>query len=73
MTPEKLAEILAAHKLWLNDEKGGVRADLSGADLSKANLSGATLRGADPQRGRPQLCRPQLCRPQRGKRTSFCR
>ena len=43
MTPEKLAEILAAHKLWLNDEEGGVKADLSGADLSCANLSGADL------------------------------
>ena len=57
MTLEKLAEILAKHKLWLNDEKGGVRANLSytylsgadlrGADLSKADLSGADLRGAD--------------------------
>ena len=62
MTPEKLAEILAAHKLWLNDEEGGVKAnlrganlrganlswaDLSGADLSKADLSGANLRGAN--------------------------
>ena len=47
MTPEKLAEILAAHKLWLNDEEGGVKADLSGADLRWANLSGANLRGAD--------------------------
>ena len=52
MTPEKLAEILAAHKLWLNDEEGGVKADLSGADLREANLreanlSGANLSGAD--------------------------
>ena len=52
MTPEKLAEILAAHKLWLNDEEGGVKANLSWADLSEANLSwadlsGANLRGAD--------------------------
>ena len=57
MTPEKLAEILAEHKLWLNDEEGGVRAnlskanlsgaDLSWADLSKANLSWADLSGAD--------------------------
>jgi hypothetical protein len=43
MTPEKLAEILAAHKLWLNDEKGGVRANLSGANLSGADLSYANL------------------------------
>ena len=52
MTPEKLAEILAAHKLWLNNEEGGVKANLSGADLrkadlSEANLSGANLSGAD--------------------------
>ena len=47
MTPEKLAEILAEHKLWLNDEEGGVRADLSKANLSKANLSWANLSGAD--------------------------
>jgi hypothetical protein len=47
MTPEKLAEILAAHKLWLNDEEGGVKADLSGADLREADLSGADLREAD--------------------------
>ena len=47
MTPEKLAEILAAHKLWLNDEEGGVRADLSGANLSEADLSGANLSGAN--------------------------
>ena len=47
MTPEKLAEILAAHKLWLNDEEGGVKANLSGADLSGADLSWANLSGAD--------------------------
>ena len=47
MTPEKLAEILAAHKLWLNDEKGGVRATLSKADLRCADLSKADLRCAD--------------------------
>lgn len=39
MTPKKLAEILAAHKLWLNGEGGGVRADLSGANLSGAKLN----------------------------------
>lgn len=39
MTPEKLTEILAKHKLWLNNEKGGVRANLSKANLSKADLS----------------------------------
>ena len=47
MTPEKLAEILAAHKLWLNDEEGGVKANLREADLSWADLSGADLREAN--------------------------
>ena len=47
MTREKLNEILAAHKKWLNAELGGVRADLSGADLSGAGLRYANLRCAD--------------------------
>jgi hypothetical protein len=47
MTQEKLNEILAAHKKWLNAELGGVRADLSGADLSRASLRYANLRYAD--------------------------
>ncbi len=36
VTVEKLQEILAKHQLWLNNEDGGVRANLSGADLSGA-------------------------------------
>ena len=36
MTPEKLDEILAAHKLYLAHKKGGSRANLRGADLSGA-------------------------------------
>ena len=47
MTPEKLAEILAAHKLWLNNNPKGSRADLSWADLSGANLSWADLSWAN--------------------------
>ena len=57
MTQEKLNEILAAHKLWLDDKGGGIRANLRGADLrwanlsvadlSRANLSGADLSGAN--------------------------
>jgi len=42
-----LKDILEKHELWLNDEKGGERGDLSWADLSGANLSGANLREAD--------------------------
>lgn len=33
--------------MWLNDEGGGVRADLRGADLRGADLQRADLRGAD--------------------------
>ena len=43
MTKEKLNEILTAHKLWLQNEDGGRRADLCEADLSKADLSGVNL------------------------------
>ena len=57
MTTEKLAAILAAHKLYLAHKRGGSEANLRGADLrganliaanlSEANLRGADLRGAD--------------------------
>ena len=46
-TKEEIAEILRKHKLWLNGEIDGVRADLRGADLYEVNLRGADLRGAD--------------------------
>ena len=51
-TKEELNNILKLHEQWLNNEVGGVRADLSGADLSYADLSGAdlydvNLKGAD--------------------------
>ena len=56
-TPEELAEVLEKHRLWLDDEEGGERADLSyanlrganlrGANLSYANLGDANLRGAN--------------------------
>ena len=36
-----IQSILDAHKKWLFDEHGGVRADLSGANLIRANLTGA--------------------------------
>lgn len=47
MTKERLGEILAKHRAWLNDEDGGKRADLIGANLREANLSGAELSGAN--------------------------
>ena len=38
MDENRLKEILDLHKKWLNDEKGGERADLSGSDLRGSNL-----------------------------------
>ena len=38
-----IKETLRLHALWLADQEGGVRADLSGADLSGANLYEANL------------------------------
>jgi hypothetical protein len=46
MTKEKIAAVLAGHKLWFEGE-GGQRADLRGAYLRRAFLRGADLRGAD--------------------------
>ncbi len=43
VTANDLPAILAAHRRWLCDEEGGVRADLTGADLTVANLIGANL------------------------------
>ena len=43
---EELKEILELHNKWLNNEDGGVRADLSYANLRSADLSYANLRSA---------------------------
>jgi len=47
VTNAELQEVLRLHRLWLDDEPEGVRADLRGADLRWANLHGANLRGAN--------------------------
>jgi len=48
MNPEKIAKILASHRLWLaSNEVSGGRANLRGADLEGVDLQGANLRGAD--------------------------
>ena len=47
ITNDELAEILNKHKMWLNGEAGGIRADLSLVNLSGANLYEADLRGVD--------------------------
>ena len=42
-TQGELNEILRKHKLWLDNDPSGARADLTGADLRGANLTGADL------------------------------
>ena len=44
---EELEVFLRKHKVWLKNEEGGERANLSMANLSRANLSGANLSGAN--------------------------
>ena len=46
MTKEQLDEILKNHKMWLNNEPGGKRANLQDANLRGADLRGANLWGA---------------------------
>ena len=43
----ELKKTLELHEKWLNDEPGGVRANLRDADLRYANLRDANLRDAD--------------------------
>ena len=52
---EEIKEILKLHKLWLDNDPQGRRANLCdanlhGADLHRANLCGANLHGADLHR-----------------------
>ena len=47
MEASKLKEILEKHKMWLNGEEGGERADLREADLREADLRGTCLICAD--------------------------
>ena len=47
METKALEKIISEHKKWLNNNKIGSRADLSGADLSGADLSGSDLSWAD--------------------------
>jgi len=46
-TSEELKNILELHQKWLQEETGGVRANLSGAYLTGANLTGANLSRAN--------------------------
>lgn len=47
METSKLKEILEKHKMWLNGEEGGEKANLKETDLRRVDLNGADLRGAD--------------------------
>ena len=47
ITAEELKDILAKHKKWLYDEKGGERADLSETDLRSGYLANVNLQYAD--------------------------
>ena len=47
MNANELKNILKLHKKWLNNEEGGLKADLRGANLCGANLCGADLRRAN--------------------------
>ena len=44
---EEIKEILKLHKLWLDNDPQGRRADLRNADLRAANLRNSDLCGAD--------------------------
>jgi len=50
MDEQKLQAILDSHRRWLEGEKGGKRADLTGADLRDMDLRRADLRRADLER-----------------------
>ena len=47
METSKLKEILEKHKMWLNGEEGGEKANLKDTDLRRVDLRGANLRVAD--------------------------
>ena len=47
MEAKKLKDILAKHKLWLDEKPGGQRANLQEANLQWANLQEANLQGAN--------------------------
>lgn len=47
MTKDELNEILKLHKMWMNGEEGGVRANLWLVDLRGMDLSGMDFRGVN--------------------------
>lgn len=59
MENEELKKILEQHKLWLDGDPDGKRANLYGANLRGANLCGADLCGANLREA--NLCGANLC------------
>ena len=47
MEEKEIKEILSSHKKWLNNDAGGVKANLRHANLQDADLQDANLRHAD--------------------------
>ena len=47
MNCEEIRIVLEKHEKWLNNELGGIRADLNGADIYGLDLRGANLYGAN--------------------------
>ena len=47
MNGEEIRIVLEKHEKWLNNELGGIRADLSGEDIYGLDLRGANLYGAN--------------------------
>ena len=47
MNGEEIRIVLEKHEKWLNNELGGIRADLSGADIYGLDLRGVNLYGAN--------------------------
>ena len=64
ITQDELEVFLRKHKLWLADEPGGERANLTGANLYGADLTGANLTGAN------NVKYPIAC-PEKGSFTGF--
>jgi len=47
MNQDELSKVLELHRKWINNEEGGVKANLSWANLYEANLKGANLKWAN--------------------------
>jgi hypothetical protein len=45
ISAEQLQEVLRLHRIWLNGDTSGVRANITGANLTRANLADANLAG----------------------------